>query len=103
MFLLEVSEALVMPHVQRRNAEPAIANKQSIALAMKLFGATTLSAAQDLCTHEPRQKRGRCHLCPRNSDVKSANRCVTCGRFVCGSHHTKLISYKCNICRGDDD
>ncbi len=55
--------------------------RQSAATRPSLIRARQLDAAQ-----EPPKKRGRCHVCPRQTDKKASAMCKACHKNVCPIH-----------------
>jgi hypothetical protein len=79
VFLKHLGKALLQANITRRAVSRSV---QPAALL-----ATSLS---------PASKRGRCKICPREKDAKTANICATCHSFVC-KEHLRVICDACYI------
>uniref|UniRef100_A0A8D0GYX9 PiggyBac transposable element-derived protein domain-containing protein n=1 Tax=Sphenodon punctatus TaxID=8508 RepID=A0A8D0GYX9_SPHPU len=81
LFLLELSREMITPCIEARN----IANLPGTS---RRLASTVVGVVPD------NRKRGRCHICTREGDRKSQQRCATCKLFVCPPHSV----VNCRMC-----
>jgi len=96
LFLIEVGEALVEAHVQRRALNRMVSGRPAIASAIAVLG---LPSAKSEPKKSSATKRGRCISCPRNKEQKVSNHCAACNNFVCGAHCVKTTTIRCMRCQ----
>ena len=83
IFLLDVGESLVLPHIQVRSANPSL--QRHIRTAMKMVG-VELPNPEQPDRGGSDGKRKRCYLCPRQVDKKVRLNCNSCRQPVCPTH-----------------
>lgn len=86
LFLKDLAENLMMPHIRRRSLQPRLL--ASVRTAMDLCGVKTHQAVDQLPTAPGNPTdRGRCHMCVKRHQVRGI--CVLCRKFVCNDHSIK--------------
>ena len=86
LFLSELANQLVMPHMRRRALTPTL--QAPIRNAMKMDRVDLPLPVQQAQGHTSAAKRKRCHLCPRVFDKKVRLTCDRCKHPVCSRSKT---------------
>ena len=89
LFLSELANQLVMPHIRRRALTPIL--QAPIRNAMKMVGVDLPPPVQQAQALTSAGKRRRCHLCPRGIDKKVRLACDRCKQPVCPSHSVQQV------------
>lgn len=89
IFLKLLSTELVKSHRLARAVIPSLPSALKNRLSKQEVPGPS-SSSNDVQT----RKRGRCYICPRNSDRKTTTKCNKCAKFICGDH-TKKICDNC--------
>lgn len=89
LFLSELANQLVMPHMRRRALTPTL--QAPIRNAMKMVGVDLPLPVQQAQGHTSAAKRKRCHLCPRGFDKKVRLTCDRCKHPVCSAHSVQQV------------
>lgn len=95
---------LANAYILERLAKPQVM-KKSVKMAMHQIGYTIIDQRRAISTAGQRpsaSSRRRCHLCPRNVDVKTRIRCNFCENPTCPKH-AKAICSTCIIAESDTD
>ena len=90
LFLSELANQLVMPHIRRRALTPTL--QAPISNAMKMVGVDLPPPVQQAQALTSAGKRKRCHLCPRGIDKKVRLACDRCKQPVCPSHSVQQLA-----------
>ena len=86
LFLKDLAEALMKPHIWRRSVEVKL--HSSVRIAMDLCGVKSPQANDEVpAARGDRPERGRCHMCEKRNQVRGF--CVMCHKFVCNDHSNK--------------
>ena len=91
-FKKQLAYEMCLPVCQRRVQIPKL--RSTIRQALETIGkeGTTVKPV-DISIN----KKGRCHLCPRQKDTKVQRCCSDCLRSVCKQH--SITNIKCNRCQ----
>lgn len=94
LFLSELANQLVMPHMRCRALTPTL--QAPIRNAMKMVGVDLPLPVQQAQGHTSAAKRKRCHLCPCGFDKKVQLTCNRCKHPVCSAHSVQQVLWdKC--------
>ena len=102
-FLLRIAHDLVTPFVTQRYKLPTLPRNITTAIVMCGFlYETEGNVRQGPEDYEAiSRKRGRCHVCSRNRDVKTQFVCKGCGHYVCKDHMSMIVT--CKTCKNRDE
>ena len=93
IFLLELGQELVIPHIKRKAANSG--QRASIQMAMNMIGINS-AAAQEAQMQAPIRKKRRCSFCPRVADKKVRRVCESCKKYVCPTYSKQqLVCVEC--------
>ncbi|XP_060755461.1 piggyBac transposable element-derived protein 4-like [Neoarius graeffei] len=96
LFIKELAQELIMPHMRRR-LETSLHLQKHVIQAMEMCGLQR----QFIQPQEPNRvlqsKRKRCSLCPSARDKKVSHSCSRCARPVCKEH--KFTQVICEMCK----
>jgi DNA-directed RNA polymerase subunit RPC12/RpoP len=97
-FLYEMGQQLILPHVHRRPLAGLTRGVvQCIENVPKDVGETAIWQRHHVDSLTS-NKRSRCYACPSKILRLSGNKCWKCGKYVCGEHSSKHVSYVCKNC-----
>lgn len=90
-FLLDVGYAMLDGHIREsRTKNPSLtarAKQGLLSLGYTPVSTTAVAAGP---------RRGRCHICSRDKDFKTTQRCSRCSAFVCNAHSAKqCVCHNC--------
>lgn len=97
LFLLEIGDALVLPHIEVRKQLPRTENAHALVQAIRGIPIEPNEPTTDGRPRKlpPVNKRARCHVCTtRNNANLYSNRCDKCKMYVCSEHFYKVCD-KC--------
>ncbi len=80
IFLEQLGNALVKPHIERRQCLPR-ASPAAAAIVKDIQKETSTSTPPTAG-----KKRGRCQVCPTQNDSKTSMTCSSCKKYVCKEH-----------------
>ena len=90
-FLMDLSEQLVLPLIQRRSQSEGFRSLHKATLSkMELFMPEALVQLQTTTDNT----RKRCGNCPRGMDKKTKKKCAKCGTAIC-VNHTVIVCSDC--------
>ena len=98
-FLLRIAHDLVKPFVTERYKLPTLSRNIKTAILMCGF----VSESEENAMQGPEdyeavlRKRGHCHVCSRNRNVKTQFVCKGRGHYVCKDHMSMIVT--CEACR----
>jgi len=93
-FLLRIAHDLVKPFLTQRYKLPTLPRNIKTAIVMCGF----VSESEENAMKDPEdyeaisRKRGRCHVCSRNRDVKTQFVYKRCGHYVCNEHMSMIVT-----------
>ena len=90
IFLQEVAEGLIKPHIERRK----LGLQKSTVAAINQFMRTS-QQANDNTFEQPPKKKKRCALCPAKKARMQRQTCNTCKEHVCNEHSFR-VCVNCN-------
>lgn len=90
LFLEEVTEQLVRPHILRRSENLQGIQKEIVAAMECMVG----PIGQMPPAAEEQSAKSRCYLCPRSKDKKVKATCAVCDKHVCPKHSKKSLICK---------
>ena len=94
LFLLEAADRFIRPQIHRRAQDPKTSIQPTIVHTLVSIGENPTPPI----TVNVEVKRGRYASCPRSKDHKVEHKCKQCKLFVCSSHASKHVVYKCHQC-----
>jgi len=87
-FLRSVSESLMEPIISQRSQLPNAQQLPAVTRnAMELMG---FKVPALITKPNPTGHSGRCQFCPPPRRTNSRNKCVTCSRWICSTHGTRI-------------
>lgn len=93
LFLVDVSENLVLPHIQRRKANGL---PRTIQHCVSEFVGEEATPAKRARTETKANSRRRCYMCPKTKDRKQRQCCDECKQNICNEHSSsKVLCYNC--------
>ena len=118
MFLEELGNSLVKPHIERRErvprdpeaaafvrqlqsspstpSTPSATQRESASASSSASPASTPTRTAPTPDRPPGSKRKRCQVCPSSKDRKTNVLCFTCKKYLC-KEHTKRVTF-CHTC-----